>query len=153
MNIIKFILLIFFISDVEAISAQAISITKTIDMSFGNIAVISPGTVIIDPSGSRMGTGGVTLPAVAGMVSAASFDITGMANKTYAITLPLNCTISSGGNTMTIDTFTSSPLSTGLLNGSGTQQLKVGATLTVAGSQAAGTYTSSSPFTVTVNYN
>lgn len=153
MNTLKFILFIFFVSIAETISSQPIGILKTMDMSFGNIAVISAGTVILDPSGSRIGTGGVTLPAIAGTITAASFDVSGGANLTYAITLPLNCVISSGGNNMTVDTFTSTPVSTGTLNGIGTQQLKIGATLNIAGAQPAGNYTSGSPFTVTVNYN
>lgn len=122
-------------------------------MSFGNIAVISAGSVILDPSGSRIGTGGVTLPAITGSVTSAFFDITGGAFLTYAITLPLNCIISSGGNTMTVDSFTSDPSATGTLGGTGTQQLKIGATLNVAGAQAPGTYISAAPFTITVNYN
>lgn len=144
--------LILFVCFVETASSQ-IGIIKTVDMSFGNIAVISAGTVILDPSSSRIGTGGVTLPAIAGTVTAASFDVSGGANLTYAITLPLNCIISSGGNNMTVDTFTSTPASTGTLNGIGAQQLQIGATLNIAGAQPSGTYTSGSPFSVTVNYN
>ncbi len=53
---------------------------------------------------------------------------------------------------MTVDTFTSTPSGTGSLAG-GSQTLSVGATLHVAAAQAAGTYTSATPFTVTVNYN
>ncbi|MES2140859.1 MAG: DUF4402 domain-containing protein [Bacteroidota bacterium] len=148
-----FILFIFFVCNASPLSSQPIGITKTVDMSFGNIAVISPGTVVLDPSGSRVGTGGVTLPAIAGSIMAASFDITGGPNLTYAITLPLNCIISSGGNNMTIDTFTSTPSATGTLSGVGTQQLKIGATLNIGGAQAPGNYMSGAPFTITVNYN
>ncbi|MES2285364.1 MAG: DUF4402 domain-containing protein [Bacteroidota bacterium] len=148
-----FIVFIFFVCFISPLSSQPIGIAKTVDMSFGNMAVIAPGTVVLDPSGSRVGTGGVTLPAIAGSVMAASFDITGGANLTYAITLPLNCIISSGGNNMTIDTFTSTPSTTGTLSGTGTQQLKIGATLNIGGAQAPGTYISGVPFTVTVNYN
>lgn len=148
-----FCLFVFFICFVETVSSQPIGITKTIDMSFGNIAVISAGTVVLDPSGSRIGTGGVTLPAITGSVTSASFDVTGGVNLTYAITLPLNCIISSGANTMTIDTFTSTPSVTGALSGTGTQQLKIGATLNIGGAQAPGTYISGTPFPITVNYN
>jgi hypothetical protein len=61
-------------------------------------------------------------------------------------------TVASGSNTMSVNAFTSNPDGTGTLTG-GTQTLKVGATLNVGASQAAGTYTSATPFTVTVNYN
>jgi hypothetical protein len=54
---------------------------------------------------------------------------------------------------MTVDTWTSTPSSTGTLSSGGTQTLTVGGTLHVAGSQVSGTYTSATPFSVTVNYN
>lgn len=131
-----------------------IAISKTVDMDFGNIAVSATGgTVILAPAGTRTITGGVTLPVVQGTVKAAEFTITGVIDYTYSITLPSTSTIvTSGVNTMTIDTFTSSPNATGTLT-SGTETLKVGATLNVSALQPAGTYTSGTPFKVTVNYN
>src|SRR5258706_7926598 len=67
-----------------------ISITKTVDMNFGNVAVQvgTGGTVLMTPAGVRSVTGGVTLPATAGTVSAASFTVNGQGVYTYAITLP-----------------------------------------------------------------
>ncbi len=133
-----------------------ISIQKTIDMNFGNVAVhpTNPGTVVLVPAGTRAATGGVTLPASAGTVSAANFTVTGATGYTYSITLPSAATTvtSSGSNTMTVDAFTSNPSPTGVLTG-GAQTLTVGATLNVAAGQAAGVYVSGTPFTVTVNYN
>ncbi|HNP21327.1 MAG TPA: DUF4402 domain-containing protein [Panacibacter sp.] len=132
-----------------------ISITKTVDMNFGNIAVQSSngGTVVLGVNGSRSATGGVTLPAVTGTVTAASFTINGEGSYSYTITIPsANHTISDGTHTMTVNAFVSNPSGTGTLT-SGTQTLNVGATLNIAASQAAGTYVSSVPFDVTVNYN
>jgi hypothetical protein len=131
-----------------------ISISKTIDMNFGNVAVSGTnlGTVVLLPAGTRTATGGVTLPITNGTVTAASFTVGGFANSTYTITLPTSVTLNSGTNTMTADTFTSDPATTGALVG-GTQILNVGATLKVAAAQAPGAYLSSTPFTVTVNYN
>jgi len=131
-----------------------IAITKTTDMNFGNIAVnASLGTVVLTPTSTRTVTGGCTLPAVTGTVTAAAFTVTGQGTSTYSITLPVAATtITSGANTMTVDTWTSNPTPTGALT-AGTQTLSVGATLHVAASQAAGTYVSGVPFTVTVNYN
>lgn len=131
-----------------------IAITKTADMNFGNVAVTAvAGTVVLSPAGVRTPAGGVTLPATIGTVTAASFTVTGTPGYTYSITLPgVPTTIASGGNTMTVDNFTSTPTPTGTLTG-GTETLNVGATLNVAGSQAPGTYVSATPFTVTVNYN
>jgi hypothetical protein len=132
-----------------------IGITNTADMNFGNVAVSTvAGTVVLTPAAVRSTTGGCTLPAITGTVAAASFNVTGAASYTYAITLPAAATtITSGGNTMTVDTWTSTPSGTGTLSAGGSQTLTVGATLNVGASQAAGTYVSGTPFTVTVNYN
>jgi len=132
-----------------------ISITKTVDMNFGNVAVQvgTGGTVVMTPAGVRSATGGVTLPATVGTVSAASFTVNGQGVYTYAITLPAGATtLTSGANTMTANTWTSTPSATGVLT-AGTQTLTVGATLNVAAAQPAGVYVSGVPFTVTVVYN
>jgi hypothetical protein len=132
-----------------------ISIAKNTDMSFGNIAVQAStgGTVVLAPAGTRTSTSGVTLPAAGGTVAAASFTVTGSGSSTYAITLPTSVTLthSGGAQTMTAGSFTSNPSATGTLS-SGTQDIAVGATLTVAAGQLAGVYTSGN-FNVTVNYN
>jgi hypothetical protein len=141
-------------SPASATIVSPISILKTIDMDFGNVAVqaAAGGTVVLTPASSRTSTGGVTLPATAGTVAAASFTVTGATGYTYAITLPATATISNGGNNMTVDGFTSTPSATGILT-TGTQTLLVGATLNVGAGQAAGVYTTATPFSVTVNYN
>jgi hypothetical protein len=142
-------------STASATIVGPIAIANTAALNFGNVAVnATAGTVVINPAGVRSVTGGCTLPAITGSPAAASFNVTGAANYTYAITLPSAATtISSGANNMTVDAWTSTPSSTGTLSAAGAQTLTVGATLHVAGSQAAGTYTSATPFTVTVNYN
>ena len=133
-----------------------IAITKTVDMNFGNIAV-SPtvgGTVVLPTTGVRTLTGGVTLPVVTGTVTAATFTVTGEGTSTYSITLPSSAITLNGPSsaTMTVQSFVSTPSSTGTLT-AGTQQIKVGATLNVAAAQAAGSYTNASGLFVTVNYN
>jgi hypothetical protein len=128
-----------------------ISIAKTADMNFGDVvAGGSAGTVVLTPAGARSATGGTTLGSGTS-VAAAAFNVTGQANATYAITLPASATVTSGANSMTVDTFTSNPSGTGTLSGGGSQALSVGATLNVGASQATGTYTGS--FNVTVTYN
>ena len=131
-----------------------IGITKTVDMNFGNVAVNSTtaGTVVLTPEGTREKTGGVTLPATKGTVTAAQFNVTGADGYTFAITLPTDITISNGaGGSMIVNNFISTPDGTGTI--SGDTPIKVGATLNVAAGQVAGTYTSVTPFEVTVNYN
>jgi hypothetical protein len=132
-----------------------IGITNTANMNFGNVAVSNvAGTVVMTPAAVRSVTGGCTLPAITGTVAAGAFNVTGAASYTYAITLPAAATtITSGANTMTVNTWTSNPSGTGTLSAGGSQALTVGATLNVGASQAAGTYVSGTPFTVTVNYN
>jgi len=132
-----------------------ISIVKAVDMAFGNIAIsATAGTVALPPASSpnRIPTGGVTLPAIAGTVTAALFDVTGAASTTYAITLPIIASqLSSGSDHMNIDAFLSDIGLTGTLSVGGTQSFYVGSTIHVAAAQPAGTY--SGTFDVTVNYN
>ena len=55
----------------SATIVSPISITKTVDLNFGNVAAsASAGTVVISPAGVRSTTGGVSLPATAGTVAA-----------------------------------------------------------------------------------
>ena len=134
-----------------------ISIVKVDDMNFGNVAVsaTTAGTVVMTPEGGTSTTGGVTLPATAGTVSAASFTVSGEGTYTYAITLPTTdytITHSTDASTMIVDAFTSTPSGTGALT-AGSQTLNVGATLNVDAGQSAGTYTNATGFDVTVNYN
>ncbi|MFA5820281.1 MAG: DUF4402 domain-containing protein [Bacteroidales bacterium] len=133
-----------------------ISISKTVDINFGNIAVgTTGGTVVLLPAGTRSATGGVSLPsAIPGTVTAATFTVTGEGANTYSITLPSTYTITKTGGsaTMIVNTFTSNPPSSGTLT-SGSQTLKVGATLTVNASQVGGVYTNTTGFPVTVAYN
>jgi len=131
-----------------------ISITNTSNMNFGNIAVnATGGTVVLAPGGTRTSTGGVTLPADIGTVSAAVFTVAGIPGAAYSISLPASTTVVSGGNSMTVNTFTSNPSGTGNLDGTtGDQTLQVGATLNVGASQPTGIYESGT-FDVTVNYN
>jgi hypothetical protein len=129
-------------------------------MNFGNVASsASSGTVVLTPAGARSTTGGVTLPTTVGTTTAASFTVTGEADFTYAITLPAGATtIASGGNTMTVDVWSSDTNPAGAVLTGGTSDLTVGATLNVGANQPAGAYSSSNAggtgdFTITVNYN
>lgn len=131
-----------------------ISITKDVDLSFGNVAVnsVSGGTVVLDTNDGTTATGDVTLPATAGTVTSGAFTVNGETGYTYAITLPttVNITDAVSSEIMALSSFTSLPEATGVLTG-GTEALKVGATLTVGAGQVSGAYAGS--FDVTVNYN
>ncbi len=106
------------------------------------------GTVTVTPAGARSS---VDLDLFGGLPAAASFDVTGEKDSNYSITFPSSATLTSGANTMTMDTFTHDAGGTPQLSGSGSDTFNVGATLNVGATQAAGTY--SGTFAVTVNYN
>ncbi|MDQ3279075.1 MAG: DUF4402 domain-containing protein [Bacteroidota bacterium] len=147
-------------ADAFATVVTPIAISKAADLNFGNIAVQSTasgtgaagGTVVLATGGSRTATGGVTLPAGTGTVSAASFTVTGEGSRTFAITLPASTTLTrlTGTETILVNNFNSDPATTSALSG-GTKTVNVGATLNVLIDQAPGTYKGS--FNVTVNYN
>lgn len=141
-------------------SAQAnivipISITLTTNLNFGNVAVNAhPGTVKMDPSGNRTPTGGVTLPAIPGTVTPATYIVSGEPGLTYSVLLPSsNNIIDDGyGNQMYVNGWVSYPSGTGILTG-GTDILSVAGRLNVNINQFPGFYTSLVPYDVTVNYN
>ncbi len=125
------------------------TITKTNDLRFGSFAATAAaGTVTISTAGARTGSG-VQLSSM-NTGGAAGFTVAGDTNYTYAITLPSTATLTSGGNSMTINSFTSNPSGTGTL-ASGAGTVTVGGTLQVGASQAPGAYTGT--FSVTMDYN
>lgn len=124
---------------------KALSIVKNSDLNF-------PSAV--------QGDGAATVPSgTSENASNASFTVNGQANTSYNIILPNNGTvqmITAGGGlnkSINVDNFTSFPApgANGLLNGSGTQKIFVGATRAVISSnQVTGNYTTS--FQITVIY-
>ena len=135
-----------------ATGAEAQGITNTRDLAFGQVAAgATSGTAVVTPAGTRSLTGGVT-PGSSGGVTSAQFTVSGIPLFTYSIALPGSVVLSSGANTMTVNTFTSSPSGTGQIQLIiGTQTLTLGATLQVGANQSSGSYTGT--FNVTVVYN
>ncbi len=139
-------------ADATATIMTPITITKDVDLNFGNLAVnTTAGTLILATDNSRSVTGGVTLMP-GGTITAASFTVTGVPAAVYSISLPASIVITDGTNNMTVNAIISSPTPTGTLTG-GTSTLLVGATLNVLASQPAGIYTNTTDLDVTVNYN
>ncbi len=135
--------------DVTITIDAPISISSSGDMDFGTMVTTgTAGTVTVTPAGARSS---VDVDLLGGLPSAASFDVTGEGNANYSITLPSSATLTSGANTMTIDTFTDDAGVNPKLPGGGSETFNVGATLNVSATQASGTY--SGTFSVTVNYN
>jgi hypothetical protein len=130
-----------------------ISLTNNQGLSFGKFAAASTGTVTVSPAGVRSATGGVILLS-SESGAAAQFTVSGESSLTYDIFLPADGVVSlssSGGQTLPVRAFTSSPSGSGQLGIGGSQTLNVGATLDVGAGQTPGAYTGS--FDVTVNYN
>ncbi len=129
--------------------AAPISISAGASMDFGTMTPTgTAGTVTVTPAGVRTS---VNVDLFGGTPAAASFSVTGEPGQAYFITLPSSATLSSGGDTMTIDTFTDDAGASPVLGIGGSDTFNVGATLNVGATQAAGTY--SGTFSVTVNYN
>ena len=126
-----------------------ISISAVGDMDFGTMVPTgTAGTVTVTPAGARSS---VDVDLFGGFPAAAAFDVTGEPGQAYVITLPSSATLTSGGNTMTVDTFTHDAGASPKLPVGGSETFNVGAMLSVGAAQAAGTY--SGTFSVTVNYN
>ncbi len=131
--------------------AAPITINTLLDLDFGTLAgdTTLAGTATIDPAtNAKTVSGGVM--DFGGVHRRASFLITGDPNVAFTVILPSSVTVTSGGNSMTLNGFSSSPSGVGTLNALGIRILYVGATLQVGAGQAAGTY--SGAFTVIVNY-
>lgn len=135
------------------------SIAKTIDLNFGNIVNSGGGSVELKADNTRTPSGSVSLPAFTGTVSAAKFIVTGESGTTYTISMPASVELSNGANKMTVGTFTKTATAgtlgtlTGTLGASTTQEIVLGATITVGATQATGVYTNATDLTLTVNYN
>ena len=147
-------------ANASATIIRPITISKIGDLSFGNISAGVAGTVTLDPAtGNRTASTGVVLPPTqTGTVSLADFTVSGEGGSLYTITLPSSDqSITSGANSITLNTCTSSLGSTNIgtlsstIGNAGTQDVKVGATLNLLTTTATGSYTGT--FSVTVNYN
>lgn len=136
-----------------------IDITKTADLDFGIISGTSAGTVTINAV-----TGAQNNPVITGDLSvistsapkAAAFTVTGSGNATYAITMDNSLTLNGSGTATGESMISTLVLDAAKVSGvgtlsSGTDNIYVGGVLTIAASQAAGSYQGS--FDVTVNYN
>lgn len=131
---------------------EPIGITTVSNMNFANIDAQGGGTVIISPENTREATGTVRLQNEE-KLSAATFIVTGEQDSTFSIHLPAtDYILSSGGEKMVINEFTSSLTTNNSLD-KGSKTFKVGATLVVNAHQKPGTYTSLEPLKVSVNYN
>jgi hypothetical protein len=141
-----------------AVVITPLTISATTPLDFGSFASTSGADVIVAQNNARTVSGaGVFL--VGGTPTAAVFTITGNGGSQIGITLPPLPVTLNGSVSGTMDITAISPsIPAGnytILGAAGPQTttLTIGATLTVGAAQAAGTYTNTTDFTVTVNYN
>ncbi|WP_281301004.1 MULTISPECIES: DUF4402 domain-containing protein [unclassified Iodidimonas] len=124
--------------DANAEIVRALSVTQDVALDFSTIALPvgnTAGTVVLATDGTTSGTFTPTGTPVAG-----AFTIDGPAAAVATITLPATgVNLTSGANTMVLDTFTSSAPTVTLTGGTGT--FTVGGTLNIGASQALGAYT------------
>lgn len=121
---------------ITATVVEPISISKSVESDFGNVAVIFSGSVKVTPVEVRSKAGSVVIPATSGTFTAATFYTSGLAGYSYTITIP------------------SEPLT--IKNGS--KRIKVNiqsedSSLNTDSELVAGVYVSVTPFNMTVNYN
>ena len=125
---------------------------NVIDINFGNFDGTEQGTITVTPSGSRSATG-PTL--VGGTVNAAAFDVSNpligcdyWPVRIQIQGVPVNLT--GPGVAMPSDTYTTLPTSPFNLSVTpGTPaRINVGASLSTGATQASGSYTTTSPFTM-----
>jgi hypothetical protein len=140
------------LSTIAGVHAQQIVLNNTRGLDFGRFVAGTGGTITLSPAGVRSRTGGVLLlnsptAGQAGFTVARSGN--GGSNKAVAISVPANGSIrlSSGANSMAVNSFVNNPTAILAVPNGGTS-LSIGATLTVAPNQPAGTYTGSFPLTV-----
>ena len=129
---------------------ETLTLTATGDLNFGQIAANTGGTVTVNANSTVSSTG--TLIST-GTRAPATFDVTGSANTSVAVTLPsaaVNLTRSGGTETMSLAGFNSNPNGAFQLDAGGTGSFSVGGTLTVANGQVPGSY--SGTFPVSVEY-
>jgi hypothetical protein len=141
---------------------RPITLTKNVDLAFGNVVPAAGAGTMVLPATSGTPTAtftsGVTQPGTTqhGTVTAAKFTAGGEGSFTYSITLPASAATLVGpalSVDMTVDTWTVSTAGTlsGTAGTGGTEIFYVGGTLNVGAAQAPGGYTGT--FSVTVAYN
>lgn len=129
---------------------STISVVKDQDMDFGQIAVNGADTLVISADEGNPAACPTNL-ICAGARAPAKFTISGTAGVgTTAAVRQASVSLTSGTNSMTLNSFTVFFPNGNTLNASGDAQVNVGGSLAVGAGQAAGLYTGS--FDVDVEY-
>lgn len=125
------------------------------DLSFGNIIADSDGGTVTISSSDAPSSSGINFSSVPGLRQASEFTVSGLANSTYTITTAVIGNLTGPGTEIALSLLapavTEGQGTLGTIQAGGTQNFKVGGTITINAGQATGTYTGS--FSATVNYN
>ena len=131
-------------------AAVPITVTAGNGLKFGKLVPhsASGGSIELNAPGSSVTC--TFIDCLSGTEQFGTFDATGDPNAAVGITLPGSTTLNSGGNSMSVDSFTHDAGTPATFDGSGNLTFKVGAKLSVGANQAQGSYTGQ--YTVTVEY-
>lgn len=138
-------------SEIHVTVTRHVSVANISAMEFGEVSVNSvPGTVTLNPDGSRSSSGGVLIDST-GSASPARFMVEGMAGLDYQVQLPGQVVIGDGnGNTIIVDNLVAASRDTGAGSAPGVLELQVGGRLNLKENQAVGDY--SGTLVVEVSY-
>jgi mannose/fructose/N-acetylgalactosamine-specific phosphotransferase system component IIC len=121
---------------VSATVIEPITLTKSVDLNFDQVAIIIAGSVELVPTGVKSSAANIILPVTMGTFTAASFVVAGTTAYTYKITVPPSpFEVTNETGTMSVRSFDSDPI------------------LNADSELLAGVFVSVSPMNVTVNYN
>lgn len=143
-----------FNGNANAAVVEAITLIEDRQLDFGTFTVGATGgdvTLTSVASTARGSTGDVGL--LGSTEASGQFTITGTAGASVTIVIADGATNLSGpGADLVFVPNTTPSLGSPYVMGSGSDILYVGGTVTIAGSQAPGVYSSATAYTVTVNY-
>jgi hypothetical protein len=134
-------------ASVEMITPN-ISVSESRSLNFGQVLTLGAGTVIISAEAVPVRTG-TAMIITNSSFSSGSFDVTGDEDLSYTVTVPTTISLVGTGAAIAGSLISSPAAAAGLLT-SGAQTVYVGGTITVAATQAAGSY--SATYDVTVSY-
>lgn len=128
-----------------------LSITKDVDLNFGNIASSNEeGTAVLTTGGVISRTGGVAI--LDGVTpAAAKFTVIGASSETYSMQAPSSIKLRSGSVELDLS-LVYDKNATGNVLSSGSSTILVGGTLSIPANTVAGTYSNTTDLKITVNY-
>lgn len=136
----------------NALIIHPVSVTKVSDMDYGDVAVTTAGTAVLEPNADAFSTtGGVT--KVGGSPHCAEFAGAAQSSSVVNIKIPTQAstlTRVGGTETMTVNNWTLQGQSRRALAKAESFTFRVGGTLNVAAGQVEGTYVGT--FAVSVQY-